>query len=313
MIKLSLLLGNDVLDTSSARIIGRIKNAYFMQDLKQIAYFLISLQNKDEDALVSLEEITSLNDAIVVQNGIKLISANDFDFTSYICDVLNMSVYTPIGILKGQVEEIEFYPSGKVGKFYTSTTTFSPSAILSVGDIILLKTSTKTAKIQKTQSVSIPRPQSESTVSILSANADNAFNAERQPIVDNLFTTSDESATDDKTTSVSTPISPIKQADVIPLDSAPLAVKISSKTPYFSQNAFNSILGESDYSVFDDTHTPTRVICDYSFLLDRTLEKDVLSLRGTIIASRGERITDEVVSRARREGKLVDLALNSVR
>lgn len=287
MIKLSFLIGKDVLELSSSRIIGRIKNAYFMQDLRRIAYFLVSLKNKDKDLLIPIEEITSFNDAIVVQNSIKLIHANDFDFTSYICDVLNMSVYTPTGILKGQIKEIEFSQNGKTNKFHTSSTMFSPSSVLSVGGVIILKNSSKPLK---TQSVAIPRPQNDSMVSILSTPAPE----------DDLI--SQSAAT-------------VKQANTVALNTAPLAIRISAKTPYFSQNAFNNILGEGKgyTSTFDDIHTPTRVICDYSFLLDRTLQKDVIALNGTVIAKSGERITDEVVSKARREGKLVDLALNSVR
>ena len=57
--------------------------------------------------------------------------------------------------------------------------------------------------------------------------------------------------------------------------------------------------------------TPYRVIADYSFLLGRTLADDLVSYSGEKLASRGDRVTVEVVEKARRGGKLMDLTLSS--
>ena len=57
--------------------------------------------------------------------------------------------------------------------------------------------------------------------------------------------------------------------------------------------------------------TPYRVIADYNFLLGRTLADDLVAYSGETLAKRGERVTTELVERARRHGKLMDLTLSS--
>ena len=61
----------------------------------------------------------------------------------------------------------------------------------------------------------------------------------------------------------------------------------------------------------DENFTPYRVIADYNFLLGRTLTDDLLSYSGKRLATRGERVTAELVETARRQGKLMDLTLSS--
>ncbi len=286
MIKLSLVIDKYVLDATASKIIARIKNAYFMQNCKRIAYFLANITNSNKNVLIPTESITAFADAIVVQNNINFIDENDFDFTSFIGDVMDMPAYTTTGILKGQITEVEFYTNGNVSKLYTQNTAVQPSSILSVGNVILLKNSGRNVK-PKVQNIKIPRPETSAPVTLLTDN---------------------ETLISDSNTMHR------KSANTIIVPDAPLAIKLSSKTPYFSQNAIDTILGDkSDAYPLGDTHTPTRVICDYSFLLERTLAKDILSYTGNVIAKKGDLITDDVVASARREGKLVELALNSTR
>lgn len=50
----------------------------------------------------------------------------------------------------------------------------------------------------------------------------------------------------------------------------------------------------------------------YDFLLGKKLQRTILSSDGKIIAREGENVTDNIISNAKKEGKLVILALNSL-
>lgn len=94
----------------------------------------------------------------------------------------------------------------------------------------------------------------------------------------------------------------------------PISMSADSREPVLTNGAFQMILdGSAAYSYDEDAHTPTRVICDYEFLLGRTLGADLRTYTGEIIAAKGSAVTDETVDRARRAGKLVELTLNSVK
>ena len=53
------------------------------------------------------------------------------------------------------------------------------------------------------------------------------------------------------------------------------------------------------------------VVSNYSFLLDRTLFRNIMTSNGQVLISRGERITQDDIDKARRLGKLVQLTLYS--
>lgn len=57
--------------------------------------------------------------------------------------------------------------------------------------------------------------------------------------------------------------------------------------------------------------TPPRIIGDYNFLLGRTLSADLLTYSGDLIAPANSFVTIDVVEKARANGKLLDLTLNS--
>lgn len=59
------------------------------------------------------------------------------------------------------------------------------------------------------------------------------------------------------------------------------------------------------------TFTPPRIIGDYNFLLGRTLSQDLLTYSGELIAPKNTFVTIDVVEKARANGKLLDLTLNS--
>jgi sporulation protein YlmC with PRC-barrel domain len=56
---------------------------------------------------------------------------------------------------------------------------------------------------------------------------------------------------------------------------------------------------------------PTRIIADYNFLLGRIIQEDLLTYSGQLIALKNTRISVEIVEKARQNGKLLELTLNS--
>lgn len=69
--------------------------------------------------------------------------------------------------------------------------------------------------------------------------------------------------------------------------------------------------GEINVLFNQDDFTPHRIIADYNFLLGRVLQEDLHSYVGEKLASKGERVTVELVEKSRRHGKLIELTLNS--
>lgn len=323
MARLSQLQNKPVLERASSNIVGRIKNAYFSQGCKCIVYFVMNSCKNGEETLIPFEDVLSFGDAIVVHDSVNFKSAQDIDFTALSAGILDMPVYTQAGVLKGNVSEIEFSQSGKVGKIHTQSEQFSPSAILSVGNAMILKSAQKTSKPKPAK---IPRPSVETLAAVqngnLSAQNNNATANALQDIPkststdmpiyaeDKNISNANQANTDDGTQrgSERTP-DYILQGDI--LHTAPPAVFVNGNSPLFTKDAFDRIVGEE--SVYEDTHTPTRVICDYEFLLGRTLGQDLYTYANQPLAKKGDIVTDDLVRKARLAGKLVELTLNSVR
>ena len=162
--------------------------------------------------------------------------------------------------------------------------------------VILLK-STKQGKAKKAV---IPRPEKETTVLALKENKKKQItdlSDESVPLLQNET---------EKTVSCSS------QVDVdfapIRLANAPMAIKATADSPYFSSNALKMLDAPSTE---EDGRTPARIISDYSFLLGRVLSCNLTSYTGAIIAKEGTIVDDALVEKSRRYGKLVDLVLIS--
>lgn len=296
MVELSSLLFKPVIERDTSNVVGRIKNAYFSQGCTTIAYFVVSSCKQGCDALLPIVDVLCFSDAIVVQNDANVRCIDDVDFTLFSNGIIGMEVYTQNGILKGKIQKVEFAKGGKVSKLYTENEQFTPQNVACVGDVILLK-STKQGKAKKAV---IPRPEKETTVLALKEN-------KKKQITD----LSDESVTllqneTEKTVSCSS------QVDVdfapIRLANAPMAIKATADSPYFSSNALKMLDAPSTE---EDGRTPARIISDYSFLLGRVLSCNLTSYTGAIIAKEGTIVDDALVEKSRRYGKLVDLVLIS--
>lgn len=296
MIELSSLLFKPVIERDTSNVIGRIKNAYFSQGCTTIAYFVVSSCKQGCDALLPIADILCFADAIVVQNDANVRCIDDVDFTLFSNGIIGMEVYTQNGILKGKIQKVEFAKGGKVSKLCTENEQFTPQNVACVGDVILLKS----AKQGKAKKAVIPRPEKETTVLALKENN------EKQ--ITNLSAENVSLLQDEAKKAVSgTP-----QAEVgfspVQLANAPMAIKTTADSPYFSSNALKMLDAPSTE---EDGRTPTRIISDYSFLLGRVLSCNLTAYTGVIIAKEGTIVDDALVEKSRRYGKLVDLVLMS--
>ncbi len=314
MIELSSLLFKPVIDRDGSTLIGRIKNAYFSKTCATIAYFVLSSDKDEGDLLLPLGDVQSCFDAIIVQNGVNVRNVEDVDFTLYSSNVLGMSAYTQNGILKGQIQKVEFSKSGKVSKIYTDKDQFTPQNVASVGDVLLLKSQ----KQSKPKTITLPRPESDYTVLALRKSqnqppSQKSIQTAQQPL-DALQTSpqqplgaeqqlaqqSEQQPFNAEPTSLQPIFAPIQ------IESAPMAIKASEDSPYFSNNALKLLdAPESE----DDCRTPARIISDYTFLLGRVLTADLKTYTGATIAGRGTIVDDSLVEKSRLSGKLVDLVL----
>jgi len=278
MSRLSAVIGKPVLNIATTCIIGKVTDVYFDENLKKAVYFCIEIFPENKPMLLEYTEAQSILDAVVVADDVKLTSIQDADITALRTSVMGMPVYAPNGADKGKIKDIIITLAGKITKLQTTTSEFTPSAIISVGNVILQKGAVKS----KTKKTVIPRPAEERPVYILN-DAKKVLEIEKT-ILDG---------------SMPIPMPPKQETE---------------KEPVLSNGAFEMLLeGSRAYSYDDDARTPTRVICDYEFLLGRTLGADLCTYTGELIAKQNSTVTDAIVDKARRAGKLVELTLNSIK
>lgn len=278
MSRLSAVIGKPVLNIATTCIIGKVTDVYFDENLKKAVYFCIEIFPENKPMLLEYTEAQSILDAVVVADDVKLTSIQDADITALRTSVMGMPVYAPNGADKGKINDIIITLAGKITKLQTTTSEFTPSAIISVGNVILQKGAVKS----KTKKTVIPRPAEERPVYILN-DAKKVLEIEKT-ILDG---------------SMPIPMPPKQETE---------------KEPVLSNGAFEMLLeGSRAYSYDDDARTPTRVICDYEFLLGRTLGADLCTYTGELIAKQNSTVTDTIVDKARRAGKLVELTLNSIK
>lgn len=272
------VIGKPVLNIATTCIIGKVTDVYFDENLKKAVYFCIEIFPENKPMLLEYTEAQSILDAVVVADDVKLTSIQDADVTALRTSVMGMPVYAPNGADKGKIKDIIITLAGKITKLQTTTSEFTPSAIISVGNVILQKGAVKS----KTKKTVIPRPAEERPVYILN-DAKKVLEIEKT-ILDG---------------SMPIPMPPKQETE---------------KEPVLSNGAFEMLLeGSRAYSYDDDARTPTRVICDYEFLLGRTLGADLCTYTGELIAKQNSTVTDAIVDKARRAGKLVELTLNSIK
>lgn len=326
MLEISKFISKSALCASDATYIGEVENVYFENTCKKIAYFLIRVI-EDKRELLPFECISSFGDVLTIEDRTCLKNPLDIDLTMLDFGVLNKDVYTSFGDFRGRVEKMEFTRAGNVSKIYTNSAQFSPSVISKIGDVILLKSAPK----QQKKKVTIPRPQTDYPVYILDepsfsqprkkANAFNAMGDTQSLDIKQSVPTPFEIQQDSKTSfdggRTSTSMNNTKSQsanmsfqNLSVFQSAPPSVLLSNddREPMLSSTAFKTLVGETE---FDDEHTPTRIICNFDFLMGRVLSRDLRTFGGDIIAYEGTQVDEKVLQHARRAGKLVELTLNS--
>ncbi|HBP52753.1 MAG TPA: hypothetical protein DD626_05610 [Clostridiales bacterium] len=171
-----------------------------------------------------------------------------------------------------------------------------------IGDVILLKA----AKQSKAKKQTIPRPENETTVFALKTDSPQKEpirirenkNAKAETVV--AIPTRDTSNADEAQTKTEAQFTPVQ------VTNAPMAKRPTDDSPLFSSNALKLLDAPE---IDDDSHTPARIISDYTFLLGRVLSGDLTSYAGATIAKAGTIIDDSLVEKSRLCGKLVDLVL----
>jgi len=340
MTRLSAVVGKPVLNIASTCITGKVEDVYFDAYLKKAVYFCIDTAqdktapdtngNINMKLLLPFEAAQNISDAVVIPDVSALISATDADTSELKKGFLDKPVYTSNGVSKGIISDVIISSAGKVTKIVTVSDEFAPSSVLAVGEVILQK---NVAKTKQRKSV-IPRPEKDYPVYILNDTEKvlsiekailNANKTGGTPLINATvnaatldmanYSAKDiaaDIAAPDKT-GYSAKTSAPDKADYPTKDSAAIPAKRSTE-PVLTSGAFEVLLdGSQAYSYEEDSHTPTRVICDYEFLLGRTLGADLCTYTGELIAKQGTDVTDAVVEKARRAGKLVELTLNSIK
>lgn len=330
MSQLSALIGKPVLNVTASCIIGKVIDVYFDEYLKNAVYFCIETSEDKEKYLLEYAEAQSILDAVVIADGVRLLSPLDLDLTVLRSGVLGIPVYTPSGMSKGRLTDIVITVSGKVIRLSTATNEFTPSSILSIGNVIIQKGASKS----KARKVTIPRPEKDYPVYILN-DTKKVLEIEKSILAGNAPTP--EMHVADTPSSISISAAPTTVSSMDKLAAAPAtqstaasAAKLTAahaappvtvakvhtlakKEPVLSNGAFKMLLDGSEAYSYDDSRTPTRVICDYEFLLGRTLGADLTTYTGELIARQNSIVTDATVEKARKAGKLVELTLNSVK
>lgn len=342
MIEAAAIIQKPVLSITSSCIIGRVKDVYFDENCKKAVYFCIALID-GHTALLPFSEVQNFSDALVVVDSVQLVPESDVDITSLRSGMLSMPIYSPTGVSKGKVQDIILTSTGRVVKLRTESDEFFPSAISGIGDVILQKSVVKNRP--KTRKIKLPRPEedypvyaldSQQNKSVIEQSATPAVENSAVPTVAHIsenpkaetsisvtynsaITNSESPKPESQHTAVY--VAPAEKTSSINIDDAAVvqpkpavALSADNREPVLSNGAFNILLdGSSAFSYDEDAHTPTRVICDYEFLLGRKLGADLLTYTGDLIATQGTVVTDLVVEKARRAGKLVELTLNSVK
>ena len=135
-----------VLSKNDFCIIGKITDCILDLSLKKIAYFLCI---KDESVLLlSPSAISSVDDAVVVDNLTDIRKVEDVDFTAF-KTVVGKTVYTNSGVKKGVV--LDVVCSGEnVVEFVLEDGTVKPNEVQGVGEIVLMKAPAKRKRKKKT-------------------------------------------------------------------------------------------------------------------------------------------------------------------
>ena len=225
--------------------------------------------------LIPPSAISSVGDAVVVDDLTDIRKVEDVDFTAF-KTVVGKEVYTNTGVKKGVV--LDVVCSGEnVTEFVLEDATVKPNEVQGVGEIVLMKAPAKRKRKKKTDFISLANK--DTAVEILAEDTSNGEFNENKPFVDNEMAESEVITHKNKVVS--------------------------------NENAEPTTINEVASVINPQYNMPPRIISDYNFLLGRTLTEDLFTYNGEPIAYSNTPITINVVEKARLSGKLLELTLNS--
>lgn len=270
MLELSDILQKNLISKETSKIIGKIKNVYFSKSCSEIAYFVL------EDCinnihLITPSDILAFGDALMTHSSVLIKEIDDIDVTQFASNLIDMSVYTQTGILKGSICSVQFSRSGKISKMTTNEYSFTPQNVAHADDVILLKAQNRNTK---QRNIHLPKASQDIPVELFEHNTQN------------------------------TALEP--QNQTIPVYSAPPATPFQDGV-LFSDNAIK-LIGAPQ---IEDGSAITRIISDYGFLLGRTLSDNLNAFSGKPISKKGDIVTAQTIENARFAGKLTELVLLS--
>lgn len=346
MTRLSELIKRPVVCKEDCALLGTVEDAYFDENCRNIVYFV--LFDEYRKLLLPYSAAAAIGDAVMVEDKFALLSPEDADCTVLICNLLGKPVFTGGGKSKGTLQDVLFGAKGRVNALQSDGTAYSPSSFKAFGDVLLLKDVTVKRKTPKTP---FPKAAEDRKVTVLPAevpetHTDNAIKtspvptsmSEPAPTLTPATDTPSVKSVQSETMTVSNtsetafayesaPATPVSaQAATASTKSAatvivPTADKKETPAPLDNVSADNptdynpvyprDAAGEINVLFNQDDFTPHRIIADYNFLLGRVLQEDLRSYVGEKLASKGERVTVELVEKSRRHGKLIELTLNS--
>lgn len=306
--KLSETLNRDVVCKADSSLIGSTADVYFDGNCRNIVYFDVACAGGK--TLLPFSAVASVADALMTDDALALTSRGDADLSPLVSSPIGKKVYTGTGRFKGAVSDVVFSAKGRVSAVVADGVSYSPSSFRAFGDVWLLKDSASGRR--NTPKVPFPKAKSDYKATILGDSeavpplpAKPADAAKAADAADGKSPTGAAAEEDGR------PVffSPV-QADIRPDSPAALDVRPAeeeSETHVYLRDA----AGRPEVIFGDDGFTPHRVIADYNFLLGRTLADDLFSYSGEKLASRGMRVTVDLVETARRHGKLMELTLSS--
>lgn len=319
MTRLSELIKRPVVCKEDCALLGTVEDAYFDENCRNIVYFV--LFDEYRKLLLPYSAAAAIGDAVMVEDKFALLSPEDADCTVLTCNLLGKPVFTGGGKSKGTLQDVLFGAKGRVNALQSDGTAYSPSSFKAFGDVLLLKDVTVKRKTPKTP---FPKAAEDRKVTVLPAevpdtHTDNAIKTSpvptsaTEPVPTSVpepapATPVSASAATASTKSAATVIVPTadKKETPAPLDNVS-ADNPTDYNPVYPRDA----AGEINVLFNQDDFTPHRIIADYNFLLGRVLQEDLRSYVGEKLASKGERVTVELVEKSRRHGKLIELTLNS--
>lgn len=135
MLSLTNLVGKSVISIADGKIVGTMLGAKFNRSLKNLRYFELFCDDDGKKSLFSPKSVASIIDAVVLQNGNKLISPDTV--TDCAPCPINLPVYTALGKFIGRVSDIILDKTAVVS-ICAGELTFSPSQIKSKSDNLIV-------------------------------------------------------------------------------------------------------------------------------------------------------------------------------